>query len=163
MTFSSAQSISVLVPHTLSCLLLRTVLLQGMGKSRSWFRRPEAGRYAGWDRLKKQKGRKAENLLGRLELIIPHGYQFLYIFKQIPAVTLQCDLYAAWKEHYTLYTRPWKIYSEADKSAAKLEINISHKKKNHTRSPKNHPVALALSPTFVTVVLHWRQLRNKLS
>lgn len=34
MTFS-AQSISVFVPHTLSCLLLWTVLLQGKGKSRS--------------------------------------------------------------------------------------------------------------------------------
>lgn len=148
MTFSSAQSISVLVPYTPSCLLFWTVLLQGKGKSRSWFRRPGAGRYAGWDRLKKQKGRKAENLLGRLELIIPHGYQFLYIFKQIPAVTLQCDLYAACKEHYTLYTRPWKIYSEADKSAAKLEINISHKKKKSHEVSKKPPCCFSFIHDF---------------
>lgn len=113
--------------------------------------------------LKSRRERRLRICSEDRALIIPHGYLFPYISKQIPTVTLQCDLYVAQKEYNTLYTRPCKIYSETEKSAAKLEINISHKK--ITRGPRKPqpPGCSDFVPHFsFTVVLEMVQKQTEL-
>lgn len=112
--------------------------------------------------LKSRRERRLRICSEDRALVIPHGYLFPYISKQIPTVTLQRDLYVAWKEYHTLYTRPCKIYGEAEKSAAKLEINISHKKITKGPRKPQPPHCFGFVPHlfFFTVVLEMVQKQS---
>lgn len=152
------------LPHTLPCsffffghccyrVRLRAGLNLGVG---------ELGDMQAETDLKSRRERRLRICSEDRALIIPHGYLFPYISKQIPTVTLQRDLYVAWKEYHTLYTRPCKIYGEAEKSAAKLEINISHKKITKGPRKPQPPHCFGFVPHlfFFTVVLEMVQKQS---